>query len=240
MASLEQKTAWVDKCCNAYREWVQNAEVHQQNYDFTMSEYLSANQRAKSVQYELDKLNDQISSAEIEKRNAESEFNLLNNGQKHSVSEYQHLRNRIERASDSYMDAKRQIGPLERQLQQAQRESREAYLVAQQESQQYEQAQVNVEKCSQELERMRTQLSQEADVLQVEVDSRSSYASTLQSASGNIVANSALAAAGELQASARAKQAELTGTQALIERIYQELNGGDSTPSMGTKVLRRR
>ena len=138
------------------------------------------------------------------------------------------------------MDAQRQIGPVQGQLQQAQGEARQAYLVAQQESQQYEQAQANVEKCSQALEQMSAQLSQEADVLQMQVNSESSYASTLQGASGNMFANSALVAAGRLQASASTKQAELTGTQALIDRIHQELNGGDSTASMGAKVLRRR
>lgn len=240
MASLEQKTALVDKYCNVHREWVQNAEMHQRNYDFAMSDYASANQRANSAQYELERLYDQMSCAETEMRYVESELNLLNDGQEHSASEYQYLRNRLERARDSYMEAQRQVGSVQGQLQQAQGEARQAYLVAQQESQQYEQAQANVDKCAQVLEQMSAQLSQEADVLQMQVNSESSYASTLQGASGNMFANSALAAAGRLQASASTKQAELTGTQALIDRIHQELNGGDSTASMGAKVLRRR
>ena len=186
------------------------------------------------------RLYDQMSCAETEMRNVESELNLLNDGQEHSASEYQYLRNRLERARDSYMEVQRQVGPVQGQLQQAQGEARQAYLVAQQESQQYEQAQANVDKCAQALEQMSAQLSQEADVLQMQVNSESSYASKLQGASGNMFANSALVAAGRLHASASTKQAELTGTQALIDRIHQELNGGDSTVSMGAKVLRRR
>lgn len=240
MASLEQKTALVDKYCGAHREWVQNAEMHQRNYDFAMGDYASANQRANSAQYELERLYDQMSNAEAEMRNVESEINSLNDGQEHSASEYQYLRSRLESARDSYMSAQSQVGPVQGQLQQAQGEARQAYLIAQQESQQYEQAQANVEKCKQALEQMSAQLMQEADVLQMQVDSESSYASTLQGASGNMFANSALATAGRLQASASTKQAELTGTQVLIDRIHQELNGGDSTSSMGAKVLRRR
>ena len=240
MASLEQKAALVDKYCNAHREWVQNVEMHQRNYDFAMSDYASANQRANSAQYELEKLYDQMSSAENEMRDVESELNSLNDSQERSASEYQYLRSILERARDSYREAQRQVGPVQGQLKQAQGEARQAYLVAQQESQQYEQAQENVKKCSQALEQMSAQLLQEADVLQMQVNSESSYASTLQGASGNMFANSALAAASRLQTSASTKQAELTGTQALIDRIHQELNGGDSTASMGAKVLRRR
>ena len=240
MAILEQKTALVDKYCNAHREWVQNAEMHQRNYDSAMSDYASANQRANSAQRELEKLYDQISSAENEKRDVQSELNSLNDGQEHSTSEYQYLRSRLERARDSYMESQRQVGPVQGQLQQAQGEARQAYLVAQQENQQYEQAQVNIEKYGQALEQMSARLSQEADVLQMQVNSESSYASTLQGASGNMFANSALVATGRLQVSASTKQAELIGTQALIDRIHLELNGGDSTTSMGAKILRRR
>ena len=103
MASLEQKTALVDKYCNAHREWVQNAEMHQRNYDSAMSDYASANQRANSAQYELDRLYNQMSSAEAEMRNVESELNSLNDGQEHSASEYQYLRSRLEAARNSYM-----------------------------------------------------------------------------------------------------------------------------------------
>ncbi len=240
MASLEQKTALVEKYCNTHREWVQNAEMHQRNYDSAMSDYASANQRANAAQYELDRLYDQMSSAETEMRNIELELNSLNDGPEHSASEYQYLRSRLETARDSYVDAQRQVGSVQGQLQQAQGEARQAYLIAQQESQQYEQAQANVEKCSQALEQMSVQLSQEADDLQMQVNSESSYASTLQGAPGNMFANSALAAAGRLQASASTKQAELTGTQVLIDQIHQELNGGDSTASIGAKVLRRK
>ncbi len=240
MASLEQKTALVNKYCNAHREWVQNAEMHQQNYDSAMSDYASANQRANSAQYELERLYDQMSSAEDEMRSIESDFNSLNDGQEHSASEYQYLRSRLETARDSYRNAQNQVGSVKAQLQQAQGEARQAYLLAQQESHQYQEAQANVEKFGDALGQMSEQLSQEADVLQMQVDSESSYASTLQGASGNLFANSALAAAGRLQASASTKQAELTGTQTLIEQIHQELNGDDSTSSIGAKVLRRR
>lgn len=240
MASLEQKTALVDKYCNAHREWVQNAQTHQQNYDSAMSVYASSNQRANSAQYELERLYDKMSSAENEMRSVESDLNSLNEGQEHSASEYQYLRSRLEAARDSYRSAQSQAGPVQEELRQAQAEARQAYLAAQQESQQYEQAQANAEKCGQALEQMKARLSQEADVLQIKVNSESSYASTLQGASGNMFANSALAAAERLQASAGTKQAELTATQALIDRIHQELSGGDSTSSIGAKVLRRR
>ena len=82
-----KKKALVDKSCNAHREWVQNAEMHQRNYDSSMSDYMSANQRVNSAQYELERLYDQMSSAETEMRNVESELNSLNDGQEHSASE---------------------------------------------------------------------------------------------------------------------------------------------------------
>lgn len=240
MASLEQKTALVDKYCNAHRAWVQNAEMHQRNYDFAMSDYASANQRANSAQYELERLYEQMLSAEAEMRSIESEFNSLNDGQEHSVSEYRYLRSRLEIVKNAHMDAESQVGPVQGQLQQAQREAKKAYLVAQRESMLCEQAQANVEKYSQALEQMSVRLSQEADVLQMKVNSENLYASTLQGAFDNIVGNSALVVAGELQALASTKQVELAGTQALIDRIHQELNGGDSIASIGAKVLRRR
>ena len=240
MASLEQKTALVDKYCGAHREWVQKSELHQRNYDSAMSDYASANQRANSAQYELERLYDQMSSAENEMRSVESELSALNDGQEHSAAEYMYLRSRLEQARDLYRSAQNQVGPVQGQLQQAQGEARQAYLTAQQESQMYEQAQANVAKFKQALEQMSVQLSQEAEILQMQVDSESSYASTLQGASGNMFANSALAAAGRLQSSASTKQAVLTGTQALIDRIHQEINGSDSTSSMGARVLRRR
>ena len=84
--------------------------MHQRNYDSAMSDYASANQRANSAQYELERLYDQMSCAETEMRYVESELNLLNDGQEHSASEYQYLRNRLERARDSYMEAQRQVG----------------------------------------------------------------------------------------------------------------------------------
>ena len=235
MASLEQKTELVDKYCNAHKEWVQNGEMHQRKCD-----YASANQRANSSQYELERLYDQMSSAENEMRSVEADLNSLNDGQEHSASEYQYLRSRLEAARDSYRSAQSQVGLVQGELQQAQGEARQAYLVAQQENQQYEQAQANVQKCAQALEQMSAQLSQEADILQMQVDSESSYASTLQGASGNMFAGSALAAAGKLQSSVSIKKAELTGTQALIDRIQQELDEGNSTSSIGAKVLRRR
>ena len=241
MATLEQKTALVNKYCSAHREWVQNAEKHQQNYESAMSDYRYADQRANAARVELEQLYNQMATAEAEMRSIEAEFNSMDNdGQEHSASEYQYLKSRLESARNAYTSAQSQVGPVKGQLQQAQEEARQAYSVAQQESQLYEQAQANVEKCSQALEQMSNQLEQEAQLLQIQVDSESSYASTLQGASGNMFANSALAAAGRLQASASTKQTELTGTQALLDRIYQELNGSASTSSRGAKVLRRR
>ena len=240
MASLEQKTALVNKYCEIHKRWVQNAEVHKRNYESAMSDYTSANRRINSAQNQLNRLYDQMSDIEAGMRNVMVELDSLNDGKEHDAWEYQSLKNRMENLKSSYADAQREVGAVKGQLQQAQGEARQAYLIAQQESQQYEQAQVNVEKCGQALEQMCAQLSQEADNLQIKVNAESTYASTLQGAAGNMFANSALAAAGRLKTSAGINQAELTGTQALIDRIRQEIDGGSTSSPMGTRVLRRR